>query len=82
MVMLISSSICMTSVEVKEVQWGGWEWGWEWGCGGWGGGGGASGFARDLALLFIGFQSLSAGGRYFIEPILFTSSWSLYYLLS
>jgi hypothetical protein len=48
MVMLISSSICMTSVEVKEVQLEG--------------GGGALGFARDLSLLFIGFQSLSTDG--------------------
>jgi hypothetical protein len=59
MVMLISSSICMTSVEVRGVQLRG--------------GGGASGFARNRSLLFIGFQSLSAGGRYYIEPILFTS---------
>jgi hypothetical protein len=29
MVMLISSSISMTSVEVRRVQRGGWGWGWE-----------------------------------------------------
>jgi hypothetical protein len=67
MVMLISNSICMTSVEVRGVQLRGG------GGGGGGGGGSASGFVRDLSLLFIGFQSLSAGGRYFIEPIFFTS---------
>jgi hypothetical protein len=66
MVMLISSSICMTSMEVMGVQ-----------QGGEGGAVGASGFARDLSLLFFALQSLSAGGGYFIEPILFTSSWSL-----
>jgi hypothetical protein len=46
-----------------------------------GGGAIAWGFSRDFSLLFIGFQSLSVGGRYFVEPILFTSSWSLYYSL-
>jgi hypothetical protein len=57
MVMLISNSICMTAVEVREVQlWGG-----------------ASGFAKNLSLLFNGFQSLLAAGRYFIEPKLFMS---------
>jgi hypothetical protein len=33
--------------------------------------GGASGFARNLSLLFNEFQSLSAIGQYFIKPILF-----------
>jgi hypothetical protein len=33
MVMLISSSISMTSVEVRGVQRGGWGWGWGWGVG-------------------------------------------------
>jgi hypothetical protein len=46
-----------------------------------GGGAAAWGFSRGLSLLFIGFQSLLAGGRYFVEPILFTSSLSLYYSL-
>jgi hypothetical protein len=59
MVMLISSSICMTFVEIRGVQQGVW--------------GGALGFARNLSSLFNGFQSLSAGGRYFIEPKLFMS---------
>jgi hypothetical protein len=77
MVMLISSSICMTYVEVRGVQRGGWGWGV-----GLGGGAAAWGFSRGLSLLFIGFQSLSAGGRYFLEPILFTSSWNLYYSLA
>ena len=72
MVMLISNSICISSEEVRGVQRGGW---------GVEGGAGGSGFVRDLSLLFIGFQSLSAHGQYFIEPVLFTSLWDLYYLL-
>jgi hypothetical protein len=56
MVMLISNLISMTFVEVRGVQRGGWV-----GVG-LGGGTGAWGFSRGLFLLFIGFQSLSAGG--------------------
>jgi hypothetical protein len=57
MVILISSSICMTTVEVRGVQLGG----------------GASWFARNLSLLFNKFQSLSAAGQFFVEPKLFMS---------
>ena len=34
------------------------------------GGAGASGFGRDLSPVFSGTQSLSAGGRHFIQTIL------------